>query len=32
MKKGLTLKEAQDHCSDPSTRKDGIYFDGYIKA
>jgi len=29
MKRGLSLKEAQYHCSLESTRKEGEWFDGY---
>jgi len=28
---GLTLKEAQEHCKDPETREEGVYFDGYTE-
>lgn len=30
IKKGLTLKEAREHCNDPSTQGKG-WFDGYKK-
>ena len=29
IKSGLTLEEAQKHCSDPDTHEKGVYFDGY---
>ena len=36
MKHGLTLKEAQEHCKDPTTHKidkqgNVLWFDGYTK-
>lgn len=32
IRKGVSLEEAQEHCRDPKTRKEGKYFDGYDKA
>ena len=29
IKRGLTLKQAKEHCNDPTTQKEGVYFDGY---
>ena len=29
IRNGLTLAEAQAHCSDPKTSREGVYFDGY---
>jgi hypothetical protein len=29
IKTGLTLEQAQIHCADPETRKEGVWFDGY---
>lgn len=27
----LTLEQAKEHCSDPSTSVEGVYFDGFVK-
>lgn len=29
IKRGLTLEQAQAHCNDSKTRKEGVYFDAY---
>ena len=29
IKTGLTLEQAKEHCNDPTTQKEGVYFDGY---
>ena len=26
---GVTLKQAQEHCQDDTTKEEGVYFDGY---
>jgi hypothetical protein len=31
IKTGLTLEEAQAHCKDRTTRREGEWFDGYEK-
>ncbi len=31
IKRNLTLSQALQHCSDPSTREEGKWFDGYTK-
>ena len=28
---GVSLKEAKAHCNDPTTRREGEWFDGYEK-
>ena len=32
MQKGLSLEEAKEHCNNPNTRKEGVWFDGYSAA
>lgn len=32
IKTGLTLEEAQAHCRDPKTTREGVYFEGYTKS
>ncbi len=29
IRRGMSLTEARAHCSDPSSKKDGIWFDGF---
>ena len=29
IKRGLTLEQAKEHCNNPSTRKEGEWFDGF---
>ena len=29
IKRGLTLEQAKKHCQDPSTRREGEWFDGF---
>ena len=31
IKTGLTLEEAKKYCSDSSTQKTNVYFDGFVK-
>jgi hypothetical protein len=31
IRRGLSLAEAQAHCSDPSSKKDGVWFDGFAQ-
>jgi len=32
VRRGLTLEQAQEHCKDLNTRKEGEWFDCYTKA
>lgn len=31
IKTNLTEKQAREHCEDPTTRKEGVWFDGFVK-
>jgi hypothetical protein len=31
IEEGLTLEEAKKHCNNPATRKDGEWFDYFVK-
>jgi len=31
IKTGLTLQEAQEHCNDPDTHQEGVWFDGFTE-
>ncbi len=31
IKTGVTLEEARAHCNNPRTRKEGVYFEGFVK-
>lgn len=28
---GVSLEQAREHCTDDSTKEEGVYFDGYVK-
>lgn len=31
IRRGISLIEAREHCSDPSSKKDGVWFDGFTE-
>jgi hypothetical protein len=31
IKGGMTLAEVKEHCNDPSTREEGVWFDGWTE-